>query len=216
VTWNPLPAPFQGRLAVIGGQSRKVGKTALVVDLIGALSDFDWTAVKITPHVESGCPVNGPDCGCASHEHAFVIGQESSADGNTDTSRFLRAGACRAIWLRTKRGRLAAGLSALTALLEQAGHVIIESNAIVKHWRPDLYWMVVDPRQPDLKKSAEESLAWVDAFVLRSPYSATEAQGTLWRAVAEKQKFVQLPGDPLPLDMQILARQLITGFRHPS
>ena len=213
---SPSPAPFDGRLIVVGGQCRKVGKTALVVDLIRALDDFEWTAVKITPHAESACPLNGPNCGCGPNEHTFTIWEERDSTGNADTSRFLSAGASRAIWLEAKEGRIADGLASLAAALEQAGHVIIESNAILEFWRPDLFLMVVDLREPDFKPSARAAIRLVDAFVCRSPGFDAKLDYPLPGAIEQKPKWVQLLGQPLPQGVQTIARQRITGSRHQT
>lgn len=211
---RPSPAPFGGRLIVVGGQCRKVGKTALVVDLIRTLDDVEWCAVKITPHAESTCPVNGPHCGCASDEHTFAIREECDVTGSTDTSRFLSAGAIRAIWLEIKQGLLVDALSPLAAVLDRTRHVIIESNAIVEFWRPDLFLMVVDARETDIKPSAENVIDLVDAFVCRSPCTDAEAAHPLLQRAGQKPKFLQFPGQSLPQDVQILARRRITGSRH--
>lgn len=213
---NPSPAPFDGRLIVVGGQCRKVGKTALVVDLIRALGDFEWTAVKITPHAESVCPLNGPNCGCGPDEHTFAIREERDSTGNADTSRFLSAGASRAIWLEAKEGRIADALAPLAAALEQAVQVIIESNAIVELWRPDLFLMVVDLREPDFKPSARAAIRLVDAFVCRSPGFDPDVDYPLLGAIEQKPKWVQLLGQPLPQGVQTIARQRITGSRHQT
>jgi hypothetical protein len=216
-TRSPSPAPLDGRLIVVGGQCRKVGKTALVVDLIRALDDLDWTAVKITPHVEWGPRVNGPSSSCGSVEHTFAIREERESAGSADTSRFLRAGARRSIWLEAKEGRIADGLPALATALERARNVIIESNAIVEFWRPNLFLMVVDPRQPDFKSSARNVMGWVDAFVCRSPcYDAEAEHPLLWGIGEKKRKFVQLLGQPVPQGVEILARQRITELPHPT
>ena len=207
---SPSPAPFDGHVIVVGGQCRKVGKTALVVDLIRALDDFEWTAVKITPHAESTCPVNGPSCGCGPDEHTFAIREERDSTGNADTSRFLSAGAGRALWLEAKEGRIADGLASLAAALKQAGQVIIESNAIVQFWRPDLFLMVVDPREADFKPSARNAIALVDAFVCHSPCFDAKANDPLLLAIENKPKWIHLLGQPIPKGVQILARQRIT------
>ena len=55
---------------VVGGHSRNVGKTSVVAGLIGALREYDWTAVKITQFGHGICSVNGESCGCAVEEHA--------------------------------------------------------------------------------------------------------------------------------------------------
>ena len=62
-------------LLVVGGQSRKVGKTSVVAGLIRATAQLGWTAVKL-----------------AGHRHFEEPGQG-------DTARFLAAGAARALLL---------------------------------------------------------------------------------------------------------------------
>ncbi len=213
--WNPSPPPFQGKLAVVGGQCRKVGKTALVVDLIAALREFEWTAVKITPHSDSGCPVNGPGCGCAPHEHTFAIREETNP-GTGDTGRFLAAGARRALWVQTKTGRFKDVLQPLGAALERDRHVLIESNAIVEFWRPDALLMALDPANPDFKGSARSLLELAHAFVFRSPFAEAESAGPVLAQVLEKPKFVQALGQPLPTGVQDLARQLLAASGHPN
>jgi len=167
VTWNPSRPPFNGRLVVVGGQCSKVGKTALVVDLIRAFPGLAWTAVKVTPHAGSGCPVNGPGCRCGAEEHAFAIRHERDEAGGADMSRFLAAGARRAMWVETKAGSVEGALSTLASELAQAEAIVIESNAIVEFWHPDLLLMILDPGRPDSKQSAREALDLAHAFVFR-------------------------------------------------
>jgi len=177
---TPTSAPLHRFYLAVGGQARKVGKTALVVDIVNAFPDRNWTAVKITSYTESGCPLNGPSCDCAADQHLYAIHNETQHEGKTDSSRFLAAGASRALWLQTKEGRLEAALPALAEELKtthtnpgaRAPHLIIESDALVRFWNPSLFLMVLDPANPDFKSSALENLARADAFVLRSPQGA--------------------------------------------
>jgi hypothetical protein len=162
--------PFSGRLVVVGGQCRKVGKTALVVDLIKAFPEYRWTAIKITPYVESGCPVKGTNCKCEFAEHTYAIHNEKVHKGTGDTARFLAAGAEKAIWVQTKRGRLRDALAPLAATIGKGQNVIIESNAILRHWQSDLFLLILDPQNAEFKKSALGALRLADCFVLRSPY----------------------------------------------
>jgi hypothetical protein len=69
---------------VVGGQSRKVGKTSVVSGLIRATAQLSWTAVKI-----------------AGHRHFEEPGQG-------DTARFLEAGAARALLLGPSFARMEA------------------------------------------------------------------------------------------------------------
>jgi hypothetical protein len=200
-TTNHAPRPFSSCLLVVGGQCRNVGKSALVVDVIKAFPNLQWTAVKITPYVDSGCPVNGPLCGCSSNEHLFATHEEVNADGGSDSSRFLAAGAQRAIWLQTREGQLEPSLGSLKEKLATATHVIIESDALMRFWKPSLFLMVLDPANPDFKRSALENLPSADAFVFRSPPGAINAALDPI-SIANKPQFLQPLGTPLPSALQ--------------
>ncbi len=126
-------------IVVIGGHSRSVGKTSVVAGLISALREYDWTAVKITQYGHGVCSANGAPCDCATDDHSWAISEEKDRSGESDTSRFLVAGAARALWVRTEQGRLAEAMPALRQRLERARHVIVESNSVLKFMRPDLY-----------------------------------------------------------------------------
>jgi hypothetical protein len=200
MTANRTLAPFPGFLLAVGGQSRKVGKSALVADIIRAFPDRHWTAVKITPHAESGCPVNGSFCDCSPEEHSYAIREESSRVSTSDSSRFLAAGAHRAFWIETKENHLQHALPALTTELANGHHSIIESDGLLKFWKPPLFIMVLNPSNPDFKISARENLQLADAFVFRSPCNDSDAR---YRSLAAttKPQFFQPIGSPLPSDL---------------
>ena len=170
-------------IVVIGGHSRSVGKTSVVAGLISALSPHDWTAVKITQYGHGVCSANGAPCDCVTADHAWAISEEKSRDGESDTSRFLVAGAVRSLWVRTEQGRLAEAMPALRQRLEPSRNVIIESNSVLKFLRPDLYLTVLDPGTEDFKTSAQEFLDRADAVILHGSARAAEAT---WRKVSLK------------------------------
>jgi hypothetical protein len=170
-------------MVVIGGHSRSVGKTSVVAGLISALSHYDWTAVKITQYGHGVCSANGAPCDCVTADHAWAISEEKSRDGESDTSRFLVAGAVRSLWVRTEQGRLAEAMPALRQRLEPSRNVIIESNSVLKFLRPDLYLTVLDPGTEDFKTSAQEFLDRADAVILHGSARAAEAA---WRKVSLK------------------------------
>jgi hypothetical protein len=168
-------------LVVIGGHSRSVGKTSVVAGLISALREFDWTAVKITQYGHGVCSANGEACDCATDDHSWAISEERDRSGDSDTSRFLVAGAPRALWVRTEQGRLAEAMPALRRKLDGSSNVIFESNSVLKFLRPDLYVTVLDPSTADFKNSAREFLDRADAVILHS------AEGAMaWHAVSLK------------------------------
>ncbi len=154
-------------LIVIGGHSRDVGKTSVVAGLISALPEFNWTAVKITQYGHGVCSANGEPCDCATGDHSWAITEERNRSGDSDTSRFLVAGATQVFWVRTEQGRLAEAMPTLRQRLQNARNVIIESNSILKFLRPDLYITVLDPSTADFKNSAREFLDRADAVILR-------------------------------------------------
>src|SRR3979490_1310849 len=119
-------------IVIIGGHSRSVGKTSVVAGLIAALPEFDWTAVKITQYGHGICSANGEACDCATSDHSWAISEERDRSGESDTSRFLVAGAQRSLWVRTEQGRLAEAMPTLRQKLEKARNVIVESNSVLK------------------------------------------------------------------------------------
>jgi hypothetical protein len=170
---------------VIGGHSRSVGKTSVVAGLISALREFHWTAVKITQYGHGVCSANGELCDCATGDHSWAISEEHDRSGQSDTSRFLLAGAMRALWVRTEQGRLAEAMPALRSKLENAGNAIIESNSVLRFLRPDLYITVLDPATADFKNSAREFLDRADAGIIhRSELRSTD--DAPWESVSLK------------------------------
>ncbi|MGB8112321.1 MAG: hypothetical protein WCF22_01030 [Candidatus Sulfotelmatobacter sp.] len=170
-------------IVVVGGHSRSVGKTSVVAGLISALREYDWTAVKITQYGHGVCSANGAPCDCATADHSWAISEEKDRSGESDTSRFLLAGAARALWVRTEQGRLAEAMPALRKRLEQGRHMILESNSVLKFLRPDLYLTVLDPGTDDFKNSAREFLDRANAVILHDISRNGDAR---WQAVSLK------------------------------
>ncbi len=170
-------------IVVVGGHSRSVGKTSVVAGLISALSPCDWTAVKITQYGHGVCSANGAPCDCVTDDHAWAISEEKSRAGESDTSRFLAAGASRSLWVRTEQGRLAEAMPALRQRLQHSPNVLIESNSVLKFLRPDLYLTVLDPDTEDFKTSAQEFLDRADAVIL---HESARTEKAVWRKVSLK------------------------------
>jgi len=159
-------------VVVIGGHSRSVGKTSVVAGLIAALPQYHWTALKITQYGHGVCLLNGESCHCATEDHSWAISEEKDRSGESDTSRFLLAGAVRALWVRTEQGRLAEAIPTIRRRLAESENVILESNSILKFVRPDLYLTVLDPATADFKRTAQEFLDQADAVILHTSNGA--------------------------------------------
>lgn len=179
---------------VVGGHTRNIGKTQLVVEIVRAFPEARWTAVKITQFGHGVCSVNGESCHCAVDEHRFALTEERDAAGRGDTSRFLAAGAEHSLWLRTKQGRLAEAMPLLEERLAGVENVVIESNTVLEFLRPDLYLPVLDFSREDFKDSARTMLERADAFVLRAPAAATPAwQDVPLEALRARPLFIAWP-----------------------
>ncbi len=169
-------------LVVIGGHSRSVGKTSVVAGLIAALPEFQWTALKITQYGHGICSADGEACDCATNDHSCAISEEKNPTGDSDTSRFLAAGAMKVWWVRTEQGRLAEAMPKLREKIAHAENVIMESNSILKFVRPDLYLTVLDPSTTDFKTSAREFLDRASAVILHE----TKNGKSVWTDVSLK------------------------------
>lgn len=167
-------------LIVVGGHSRNVGKTSVVAGLISGLPEREWLAVKITQYGHGICSANGEACDCVTSDHASAITEERDRSGDTDTSRFLVAGAKRVLWVRTQQGFLAEAMPRLRQEMAKSRDVILESNSVMRFVKPDLYLVVLDPATEDFKSSSREYLDRADAVLL---HSAGEAA---WKGISLK------------------------------
>jgi len=202
-------------IVVIGGHSRSVGKTSVVAGLISALREYEWTAVKITQYGHGVCSANGEACDCATADHTWAISEEKDRGGDSDTSRFLLAGAARALWVRTEQGRLAEAMPALRRRIESSGssvNVILESNSVLKFMRPDLYVTMLDPGTEDFKKSAQEFLDRAGAVILHERWNGGAAwQGVSLRPVAGRPVFCIAPPPYVTAEIVEFVRGVVAG-----
>jgi hypothetical protein len=198
-------------LIVIGGHSRSVGKTSVVAGLISALPEYDWTAVKITQYGHGVCSANGEPCDCATGDHSWAISQERDRSGESDTSRFLIAGASRVFWVRTEQGRLAEAMPKLRKQLESARNAIIESNSVVKFLRPDLYLTILNPATEDFKTSAKQFLDRADAVILHEPNGAPAWDSVSLKPVADRPIFRIAPPPYLTPEIVEFVRAKLTS-----
>ena len=78
-------------LLVVGGHSRKIGKSSVVEGIIRSLPEAGWTAVKMTRRRGGG------------ESRDWTLQEETSAT-DTDSGRYLRAGARRSYWISAADG----------------------------------------------------------------------------------------------------------------
>lgn len=182
-------------IVVVGGHSRNIGKTSVVANLIAALPEFHWIAVKITQYGHGFCSANGEPCECQTADHTLAITAERDPNSGTDTARFLAAGAARSLWVRTRIGHLAEAMPRLRQELAQAPNAILESNSVLQFLRPDLYLTVLDHSTADFKDSARRYLDRADAILLNEAGRelSPQWQGVSGKLLAGKPQFTIAP-----------------------
>ena len=200
-------------IVVVGGHSRSVGKTSVVAGLIAALPEYEWTAFKITQYGHGICSQNGESCHCATDDHSWAISEEKNRAGDSDTSRFLAAGAAHAWWVRTEQGRLAEALPTIRRKLAEAENAILESNSILKFVKPDLYLTVLDPATADFKRSAQEFLDRADAVILHETKSGAWS-GVSLKPVATRPTFPMKPPQYVTAELVNFVRDGLGVHKH--
>ena len=116
-------------MIVVSGGGKNVGKTSLICGLLRALSEFEWVAVKIAGH---------------DHGKAEALFEEKAAGEETDTARFLAAGARRVFLLTAEGTELGEALKALESATGTDAHLIFESNRVLDWIEPTVHLAVGD------------------------------------------------------------------------
>ncbi len=168
-------------IVIVGGHSRSVGKTSVVAGLIAALPEMHWTALKVTQYGHGICSADGAECDCASGDHPWAVSEERDRSGESDTSRFLIAGAAKVFWARTRQGMLAEAMPRIRQVIAGAENLIFESNSLMKFVRPDVYLTVLDFAKADFKDSAREYLDRADAVIVQN-----QAANPAWDRISLK------------------------------
>jgi hypothetical protein len=204
-------------LVVIGGHSRSVGKTSVVAGIIAALPEFNWTALKITQFGHGICSADGKPCDCdTGDDHFRALSDEKDMTGETDTSRFLVAGAARSIWVRTRQGRLSEAMPDIERKIAGAENVIMESNSIMRFLKPDLYLSVLDADKADFKVSANEFLDRADAVIFHNSGSGPQWQGVDVERISGKPSFSIQPPPYVTPEIVDFVRQKLARSATPT
>jgi hypothetical protein len=144
-------------IIVVGGGGRGAGKTALICGIVRALPEISWTAIKITSHA---------------HVKPTPIWQETVAGDESDTARYLAAGARRALLVTASEDALGPGDDTLGPIVEQVlrecpppAGAIFESNSVLRCLRPDLCLAAASSLKGEHKPSYELVQQRMDAMV---------------------------------------------------
>ena len=139
-------------IIAVGSHSRKIGKTSIICAIVRGTPEMAWTVVKISSNRR------GMSGGCQCFE-------ETAPGPHCDTARSPAAGAPRAYWLRAADPDMAAAAEFVRSLSAADRPMIVESNRIVEHVRPELYALALNFSVTDFKDSARRLFARADAFL---------------------------------------------------
>ena len=146
---------------VVGGQTKHVGKTTMVCEIIRHFVSAHWTAVKITSHSHEP-----QECAPVVSGSGWTIWEQSASDSHVDTTRYLEAGAVRSLLVSTESESLASACAALKAEVSAKENAIVESTAGAELLAPDLFLLLVNPGSEEIKASAREQLARAHALIV--------------------------------------------------
>lgn len=162
---------------VVGGSNKGVGKTSLICGIIAALPEFRWIAIKMTSHEhEVGepskpqSPVEGTEEEEPDQPPPGRVWEEKEPGEETDTARFLAAGAYRSLLVSVSDP--AAPIGDIQGALAPGNNLIIESNSLVDQLRPDICLAVVSSKQPSMKLSFVPLVQVANALVTTSQDSS--------------------------------------------
>ena len=150
-------------LIVVGGQTKHVGKTTLVCEIIRRFVSAHWTAAKITSHSHKP-----QQCVLVASGSGWSIWEESANDSQVDTARYLQAGAVRSLLVSAESEGLASACAALKAEFPANENAIVESTAGAEVLAPDMFLLVANPENQEFKSSARQQLALAHAIVVNS------------------------------------------------
>lgn len=203
-------------MIVIGGQHRKIGKTALVTAILQDFPQLHWRAVKFTSHRHDphGCELLVREKGFSAWQQNEAAVSLSGSSGvslqshPTDTARYLAAGAAAAFLVQYETSALEPACHWLRTRIPNSHPVIVEATSAAEFLVPDLFLMILDPNSEEFKSSATRLLSRADVCVLAA---GAESSSQALRSLAEDKPLIHLG---LQRDQEILRDLICTELGH--
>jgi len=191
---------MESMLVVVGGHSRKIGKSSVVTGLIRALPEGDWVALKITQHGHRG--TEGRSLGLV----------EEAGLSKGDSGRYLRAGAVRSFFLATEAGSLKEAIPAVREAIGSGRNAIVESNSLLEFLPADLILFVLDFSVEEFKEASRQCAGSADAFVVVNQGGATPAwAGEAARWLAGRPSFRANPPEYVTDELAAFVRKRLAA-----
>jgi hypothetical protein len=117
------------------------------------------------------------------------VREESSAGSDTDSARYLAAGAVRSFYISVPEGGLELAMPRLRKILAEARNAIVESTSVLAYLKPGLALAVIDPSATEVKESLQQ---WRDRFDAVITVGSAPLDGMLME-LRSKPRFVVRP-----------------------
>ena len=147
------------RLLIVAGSGRNVGKTEFVSRLIQKISPSQAIcALKVSAVVPNEEIYHGNHSSAVLENYLI---EETQRNTNKDTSRMLRAGACRVFYLRSDDAGIEKGFEEFQKHVPEDAAIICESNSLWQYVNPGLLFVVrstdgvIKPRAVPLLERAD-------------------------------------------------------------
>ena len=141
----------------IGATTKDTGKTGLICSILKNVSKENEVIVLKFTLVD--------DFNKKSIDKDFIIVEETSNSENTDTSRYLQAGAKKAFWIKVKKETIKTAIDEVIKIIGIENIFIIESNSTRHFIEPDTFIMIKNTLTNEVKPSAKEVNNYVDYFI---------------------------------------------------
>ncbi|MCF8369736.1 MAG: hypothetical protein K9G76_11905 [Bacteroidales bacterium] len=146
---------------IISGTGRNTGKTTVACKLIQHFSRAEnIIGIKISPHFHQ----QGDHSQLIFKGEDYTIYQENSAKKSKDTSRMLKAGACKVIYIEVRDYKLEEAYQHLLKYIPNDTCIICESPALRSLLQPGIFIIVDNPDQTNKKPEVIKQVKMADFF----------------------------------------------------
>ncbi len=152
-------------LLLVGGASRNVGKTTLITKIIENFSqNKSIIGLKIKTISDSDNYFHGKDS--SKYFEKYLLEEGNHADLNEDAGKMIQAGAKRTFLLRTKSEFLSEAIQFFLSNICESDLIVCESNSLRKYFEPDLYLLIKNENETNMKPSALELENYADKIII--------------------------------------------------
>jgi hypothetical protein len=152
---------FAPKSIIISGTTRNIGKTSFACRLIEKYKSEGVIAIKISPHFHT---INS-DAIIIENNEEFIIVKEHRKESNKDSSRMLKAGAKEVYFIMTKDESLYQVVEFLSGIIDFNSRIIIESAAIRRYIKPQIFYLIYNNENPTVKSQNEDLESLIDIRV---------------------------------------------------